>query len=241
MEHLIYIEAIKKALKSRGLTYEELASSLQMTESGVKKMLNGKDISIQRIIQICKVLDILPGQIFSLSEKSSLPILHLSDKQQEALIHDRKLLAIYWLLTIEKKSFDQIVLQLKTTPSELKIRLQKLVTLDLVTQRRSQFFPKHQGKFRWPDDSKLARVLNSEWSQHTLKKALSFKDPQDTYHRFAALKLSEASYRKYQQRFYEIFEEMAQQSEREELTSAQKKLSDFTFVVAATKGGVFES
>ena len=241
MEHVIYIEAIKKALKARGLTYEELARSLRMTESGIKKMLNGKDISFQRIIQICKVLDILPGQIFSLSEKSSLPILHFSDKQQEALIQERKLLAVYWLITIEKKSFDEIVLQLKATPSEIKNRLQKLVTLELVTQKRNQFFPKHQGKFRWPDDSKLARLLNQEWSQQTLKKSLSFKESKDTYHRFAALKLSKEAYLKFQQKFHEIFDEMAQQSEREELTATQKKLSDFTFVVATSKGGVFES
>lgn len=241
MEHTIYIEAIKKALKARGLTYGELAKSLRMTESGVKKMLNGKDISFQRIIQICKVLDVLPGQIFSLSEKSSLPILHLSDKQQDALIHDRKLLAAYWLLTIEKKSFEAIIDQLRTTSSELKLKMQKLVTLDLITQKRNQFLPKHQGKFRWPDDSKLARLLNQELSQQTLKKALSSEDDSRNYHRFAALKLSEDSYLKFKQKFYEIFEEMAQQSEREELTSIQKKLSDFTFVIATSAGGIFES
>lgn len=241
MEHLIYVEALKKALKARNLTYAELARALKMTESGVKKMLNGKDISFQRIIRICKVLDILPGQIFSMSEKSSLPILQLSDKQQDALIQNRKLLATYWLLTIEKKSLDEIVLQLRTTMAEIKNRLQKLVTLDLITQKRNQFIPKHQGKFRWPDDSKLARTLNQEWSQQTLKKALASKEASKSYHRFAALKLSEESYRKFQQKFYEIFDEMAQQSEREELASFQKKLSDYTFVVATSTGGVFES
>lgn len=241
MEHSIYVESLKKALKARGLTYEDLAKSLNMTESGVKKMLNAKDISFQRIIQICKVLDVLPGQIFSVSEKSSLPILCLSEKQQDALIHDRKLLAIYWLLTIEKKSFDHIVEYLKTTPVDLKTKMQKLVTLELIEQRRNRFFAKHQGKFRWPDDSKLARLLNQEWSQQTVKKALSPKTSKTSFHRFAALKFSEESYAKFLHKFYEIFDEMALQSEREEITSSQKKLSDFTFVVASSTGGAFES
>lgn len=241
MEHTVYVDAIKKALKSRGLTYGELAQQLKMTESGVKKMLNGKDISFQRIIQICKVLDVLPGQIFSISEKSSLPVLLFSEKQQDALINDRRLLAAYWLITIEKKSFEEILDCLRTTPNELKVRLQKLVTLDLVLQKKNQFLPKHKGKFRWPDESKIAKVLNDELSQRTLKKALSAKTTKQDFHRFAALKLSEASYQKFQERFYELFEEMALHSEREEITTAKKKLSDFTFVVATASGGVFES
>lgn len=241
MEHRLYLDAIKKALKSRGLTYEELARALKMTESGVKKMLNAKDISFQRIIQICKILDVLPGQIFSISEKSAVPVFNLSDKQQDALINDRKLLATYWLLTIERKTAEQIATAFKTTGTEIKHRLQKLVTLELVSQKRNQFFPKQQGKFRWPDDSKLARALNQEWSQQTLKKALNLKPEEQGYHRFAALKLSSESYQKYLHKFYELFNEMAQISEREELTSSQKKLSDFTFVIASSSGGVFES
>lgn len=241
MEHTLYITAIKKALKSRGMTYADLAFSLKMTESGIKKMLNSKDISFQRIIQICKVLNILPGQFFSLSEKSSLPILHLTDKQEFSLLNDRKLLAAYWLITIEKKSVDEMAHYLKSSSAEIKQRLQKLVSLDLVSQKKGQFLPKHQGKFRWPDHSKLALLLNKEWSEQTLKKALSSQRKENSFHRFAALKLSIESHDRLQKRFTDLFDEMAQLSAREELTVSRQNLFDFTIVLASTNSGVFES
>lgn len=241
MEHTLYVNGIKKALKSRGITYADLALSLKMTESGIKKMLNSKDISFQRILQTCKVLDILPGQIFSLSEKASLPLIHLTEKQEAHLLADRKLLAAYWLITIEKKSIDEMAHYLKSSPIEIKHRLQKLVSLDLVLQKKGQFLPKHQGKFRWPDDSKLAFILNKEWSEQTLKKALSPQHKENSFHRFAALKLSSESHDRLQKRFTELFDEMAQLSEREELTIFRKNLFDFTIVLASASSGVFES
>lgn len=240
MEHTLYLNTLKKALRSRGITYADLAKSLKMTESGVKKMLNAKDISFQRILKICKVIDVLPSQIFSISERSSVPTYHLSEKQQDALVKDRRLLAVYWLLTIERKSVEDMGLQLKAPVQDIRIRLQKLVSLDLVNQKKSEFFPKHHRKFRWPDNSKLARILNQEWSQQTLKKALNLKEGTLGMHRFAALKLSNESYSQLLNKFAEIFNEIAQISEREELTNTNKDLLDFTVMLATAPGGAFE-
>ncbi len=83
MEHSQYLNAIKKALKARGLSYADLARKLKMTESGIKKMLNAKDISFRRILQICDALDILPGQLFSLSEKTFISkLLYLLNRKR---------------------------------------------------------------------------------------------------------------------------------------------------------------
>lgn len=241
MEHSLYVDLIKKSLKARNIDYKELSLHLKMSESGVKKMLNGKDISFQRVLQICRVLNVLPGQLFSLSEKASLPVLDFTEKQQESLIKDRRLLSAYWLLTIEKKSIEEISLSLQTTPTQIKHLLQKLVSLDLILHRKSQFFPKHTGKFKWPDDSKLARILNQEWSELTLKKSL--KTPKDHFskHRLVALKLSEASYQKCLQKFSDLFDEMAQQSERDELITHRQDLHNFTLMLASAEGSFFDS
>lgn len=238
MEHEIYLKGIKNALKARGLTYADLASDLKMTESGIKKMLNSKDVSFRRLIQICDVLNILPGQLFTLSESSSIPVIKLSEKQEDALIKDRKLLAIYWHFTIEKKSFQDIAKLHGYNQNELERLFQKLVTLDLVNQKRGSFFPKHNGKFRWHDDSKIAKILNSEWSQLTLKKSL--KPNNDGMHRLAAVKLSRKSYSEVLSSLTAAIDEAIQKSERDELTIKNDTIFDFTLLVA-TSDGVFSN
>lgn len=237
MEHSVYLNGLKVALKARDITYFDLAESLKMSESGVKKMLNAKDISFRRVLQICEVLDVLPGQIFSLSEKSSIPILQLTIAQEEALISNRQLLMVYWRFSIEKLSLEEILKILKINEFELKKLFQKLVSLELITQKRGRFLPKRQGKFRWPEDSKLARLLNQEWSQHVLKKAL--KKENKKAHRFIAMKLSEESYQEFQSRLSILFDEFVQISEREELTSINHNLKDVTAIFATIGEGVF--
>lgn len=237
MEHSVYLTGIKNALRTKGITYADLSKQLKMTESGVKKMLTAKDISFRRVLQICEVLDVLPGQLFSLSEKISIPVVRLSDTQQEALIGNRHLLMIYWRFTIEKLNIDEISRLHHLKDAELKKALQKLLNLDLIVQRRGLFFPKHHGKFRWSDDSKLARLLNQEWSQLTLKKALKRDNGQT--HSLIAMKLSKKSYTSLLNRLSILFDEAIQTSEREELTASRQDLLDVTALFAAVDEGVF--
>lgn len=239
MEHSVYLSGIKSALRARSINYADLAEKLKMTESGVKKMLNTKDISFRRVLQICEVLDVLPGQLFSASEDSLIPTLRLSDKQEDALINNRHLLMIYWRFTIEKLNPEEISKEHGISEGDLKKSLQKLVSLDLVAQRRGRFLSKHPGKFRWPDDSKLVRILNQEWSQLTLKKALKTENTKN--HRLVAMKLSKESYEDFLTRLSNIFDETVQISEREGLTSPHRKLHDVTALFATINEGVFAS
>lgn len=237
MEHLQYLSGIKSALRARDINYADLADKLKMTESGVKKMLNAKDISFRRVLQICEVLNVLPGQLFSASEESAIPTLRLSERQEEALMDNRTLLMIYWRFTIEKLKPEEIAVKHGMSDGDLKKSLQKLVSLDLITQRKEKFIPKHQGKFRWPDNSVLVKKLNQEWSQLTLKKALKAESSKN--HRLVAMKLSSEAYENLLSRLSAVFDEAVQASEREGLASSQQKRQDVTAVFAAINEGVF--
>ncbi|MNT39818.1 hypothetical protein D3C72_1760960 [compost metagenome] len=145
---------------------------------------------------------------------------------------------IYWRFTIEKLSIEEISKRHAISESDLKKSLQKLVSLDLVAQRRGKFQPKHQGKFRWPDDSRLAKLLNHEWSQLTLKKALRAQD--NKTHRLMAIKLSDESYEALLLDLSRVFDAAVQTSERESLMSSHQIVHDVTALFAAVNEGVFE-
>lgn len=240
MEHSVYLLGLKKALKAKGSTYSYLAEQLKMTESGVKKMLNSKDISLRRILQICEVIDIVPSQLFNISEKSSVPTLRFTQPQEQALLKDRSLLEIYWYLAIEKRSSEQI-LSLKQWPSiEVKKRLQKLVSLDLATQRKDKFFPKQSGKFRWPQDSILAQTLNQEWSELVLKESLNPQFQKERMHRLMAVKLSESSYQQFCTELSKLWDETVLASQRDELSLPQEQIFNISALMSVVKAGIFE-
>lgn len=238
MEHSIYLNGLKKALKAKGVTYTELAETLRMTESGVKKMLNAKDISFRRVLQICDALDILPGQLFSLSERSSIEEVTLSPAQQDALLKSRNLLAVYWRITIEHCDLSEIEKLQHLSHVELKKLLDRLVSLDLLVHRKGEYKARHHGKFRWPDDSKIARALNREWSELTLSRSL---EKGQGLHRLAVLRFSKEAHQGLLKKISTVIDEAVQESEREELTLARSSLHNTTVLVAITDKGVFDS
>ncbi|WP_295900164.1 helix-turn-helix domain-containing protein [uncultured Bdellovibrio sp.] len=240
MEHSQYLSAIKKALKARGVTYLDLAEQLKMTESGVKKMLNAKDISFRRVLQICDCLGILPGQLFSLSERTSISEVILTTQQEEALLKNRGLLAVYWRIVIEKYEPHEIERLQHLTKAELKKILDRLVSLNLLTARKGVYRAKHVGKFKWSDKSKLASTLNKEWSELTLHRALSGKFD-SSLHRLVSMKVSQESYQNLLKKLSKVLDEAVQDSESEELTLSKQELKTFTALIAVTPQGVFDT
>lgn len=239
MEHSRYLDTIKKILKTREVTYNELAAHLKMTESGVKKMLNAKDISFRRILQICEALGILPGQLFSLSEKNFISEVTLSKPQEDALLKQRSLLAVYWRLAIEGCDLNEIEELQKISKAELKKILDKLVSLELLTVKRGIYTPRHVGKFKWNEESNLVKILNQEWSELTLQRALNKK--KGASHRLVSMKLSEDSYLRLQQGLAKVLDEAVQNSENEELTLSKKQMHNFTALIATVPQGVLDA
>ena len=52
------IDALKRCLRAQELTYRELAARIRMSEAAVKRMFSRRAMSLQRLEQICEVLDV---------------------------------------------------------------------------------------------------------------------------------------------------------------------------------------
>ena len=58
-----FLAALKRALKSKNIIYRDLAESLDLSESSVKRILADKSISLERIEEICKACDLSFSEI----------------------------------------------------------------------------------------------------------------------------------------------------------------------------------
>ena len=53
-----FLAAFKSSLKAKNIIYRDLAKSLNLSESSVKRILADKSISLERIDEICRACDI---------------------------------------------------------------------------------------------------------------------------------------------------------------------------------------
>jgi len=102
------IDALKRQLKLRGLTYKALAERLNLSESAVKHMFSTGNFSLRRLDELCAILEIDIGDLVTISESLDPKIEQLSAEHEREMVSDiRLLLVTYYLLNFW--SFDEII------------------------------------------------------------------------------------------------------------------------------------
>jgi transcriptional regulator with XRE-family HTH domain len=87
------IAAIRRQLKVRGLTYRDVAQALTLSEASVKRLFAGKKISLERLIELCRFLDLSLAEL--MAESTRQPELRmLSMAQERQLVEDTRLLLV---------------------------------------------------------------------------------------------------------------------------------------------------
>lgn len=153
------IEALKRVLKSKGLTYGALAESLGMSESSIKRVFSEESFSLKRLEQICEIAGITVGQLAKLAESSSgSELTVLTDAQEKALAADAKLFAFFHLLA-HGHSLEQIVRGYRVSePDKLRFlgRLSRLGLVELLPKKGIRLlFTRH---LRWSPTGPLMRL-----------------------------------------------------------------------------------
>ncbi|MES2801780.1 MAG: helix-turn-helix domain-containing protein [Bdellovibrionota bacterium] len=232
------VETLKKVLKVKKITYKMLADELAMSESGVKKLLTSKDISLTRVEQITRLIGLSLADLFQIADEAEVKNVRLSPKQENALFENNLLFRVYWLLAVEEKTLDAIKKSEKLTNDQLQRNLLKLENLDLIKIGKNQRIASvHKGLFRWASDGPLVKKLNHEWSENTLKKVLNQKNSADHLHRLSYLRLSEKSKSAFYERLNELVNEFARLSQREKTRYADRDLTSISSLIAIANSG----
>ena len=121
------VDALKRELKVRGITYRELAVRLELAESTVKQTLaSGSRMTLERLDAILDVLGLDIAELLRQSEARESHLSRLSIEVEQALVaDDRLVLATY--LVVSGYGFEDIVSRYRVSDTEL-IRL--LAALD---------------------------------------------------------------------------------------------------------------
>ncbi len=92
------IAALKSSLKSRDMTYRELAERLKLSEASVKRLFAEETFTLSRVEQVCDVLEIDFFELARRARGASADTAEMSNRQEEALSADPRLLGLFYLV-----------------------------------------------------------------------------------------------------------------------------------------------
>ena len=91
------ILTLKRVLKTRGVTYADLAERISLSEASVKRLFSQGTCTLERLEGICTALEI---DMFELTKPARRELARggqLSVKQEQTLAKDRVLLGVFYL------------------------------------------------------------------------------------------------------------------------------------------------
>jgi transcriptional regulator with XRE-family HTH domain len=90
----LLIEALKRQLKRRGVTYAALAQQIGMSEASVKRLFAQRSFTLERLEQVLVVLGMDFAELAHAASSAPQLITQLTYAQEEELIGDTKLLLV---------------------------------------------------------------------------------------------------------------------------------------------------
>jgi transcriptional regulator with XRE-family HTH domain len=91
-------EALKRLLKTRGLTYAALARRVNLSEASVKRIFARHTFTLRRLEQVCRAAGVSIAELARLVEHGRQHPHTLSQEQEVALARDPLLLSYFYLL-----------------------------------------------------------------------------------------------------------------------------------------------
>lgn len=195
------VDALKRLLKAQGLTYAALAVRLGISEPTVKRMLSKRSLTLERLEQICGVLQIGLPELAEEAQRRTPPLAELSAAQEQALVDDPALLLALYLVLNRWRS-DEVMARYRFSEPEwilLLTRLDRLGIIELQPGNRAR--TRTARNFRWRRGGPMQRFFQQRLLPEYFSQ--SFEGEQEQLLLLSGM-LSPASARQMQRRLQEL-------------------------------------
>jgi DNA-binding Xre family transcriptional regulator len=184
---------LKRLMKSRSVTYRELGKRIGLSEVSVKRIFSLSSLSVARLEQICRAIDVSIQELARLAgEQSNDASEVISLEQETALAADPKLLACYYLIA-NGRTGSEISVELGADERQVRRWLVKLDALRLVELRsKLRARARTASSIVWRRDGPVRRLYERQVRQEFLQSPFAL--PGEALH-FRSAELSEASCR----------------------------------------------
>jgi DNA-binding Xre family transcriptional regulator len=158
------IKALKKALKSHGKRYADVARALDISEASVKRLFSEEQLSLKRLDQICNFLGIEISDLLA-SMRDEQQIQCLTDEQEQQLVADIPLLLVANSVLNQWRFQDILRIYDFTEPEliQLMAKLDRMKLIQLLPQNRVKLLVDR--KFSWRKNGPIQHFFETQVMQ----------------------------------------------------------------------------
>jgi DNA-binding Xre family transcriptional regulator len=159
------VEALKRELKARSITYAQVARAITMSEASVKRMFSQENFTLKRFDEICRFAKVEIGDLARAAESKQREISQLTLEQEREIVGNRRLFLVA-VCALNHFTFEQIRATYDLTEPELVrllARLDKLKFIELAPGNRIRLLVSRT--FSWLPDGPIQQFFKSQ-AQH---------------------------------------------------------------------------
>lgn len=156
------IDALKRCLRAQAMTYRELAGRIRMSEAAVKRMFSRRAMSLQRLEQICDVLDVGLSELAAEASRGRESMAALTEAQEKALVSEPALLLALFL-SLNRWRQQDVLAQFAFTEAQwtgLLVKLDRLGIIELLPGNRARALTARN--FRWRRGGPMERYFREK-------------------------------------------------------------------------------
>lgn len=153
---------LKQLLRQQQLTYNDLAQRLDMSEANVKRIFSTNSFTLERLEQICDVLQMSLSDLFIIAQKQTQQLTQLTREQELELLADTKLLLVA-VCVRDAWAFEEIIEHYQIDKHEcvrLLARLDRLKIISLLPNNHYKSLIAQD--FRWIPGGPLEQFMEQE-------------------------------------------------------------------------------
>lgn len=132
------VDALKRALKARKLTYAQVARELKMSEASVKRMFSSQHFTLERFEQICQFAGLGLTELAREVDSEKNYIVHLTLEQEREVVGNMRLFLVA-VCALNHMNLEQIlgIYDIpKTECIQLLLKLDRIKFLELMPNNR---------------------------------------------------------------------------------------------------------
>lgn len=237
-EYQFAVQSLKAVLKAQRITYRELAKRVGLSESGLKKILGGRDGSFQRLASLCKEVGVSISELLEAQREKLLPIT-FTEEQQSFFLSQPLAFELFWKIVYERMPPEKAQLSMHLESQDaLRIyrQLDKLNLLPLLPGDRVRVPALKQ--IKWSGDGPLIRKLYREWSLRLVESLARPDLPADKLFIIRYFKMKPKTYQDFLYALRELEEEFLRRT-IQDMKSEASDLADVRWVAAADNRSFF--
>jgi len=155
------VSALKNALKEQGITYQQVAEALDLSEASVKRLFSERQFSLQRLDQICSLLGLEISDLVRRLDQAQR-IDALTAEQEQKLVGDDRLLLVA-ICVLNRWSLAQILETYQLSEVEAVGRLARLDRMGLIELLPgNRIKPLISHDFRWQQHGPIQRFFEQQ-------------------------------------------------------------------------------